>query len=94
MFTLEPLKLRQLKDVASVPEEEELLSTWRAQKVLEEGCTQENQAGPSCVRSWEKIPGWTTANAKGPGQERIRLKHKQAPLELAFAQAGTMLPWV
>lgn len=86
-----PEKLRQLKDVASVPEEEELLSTRRAQ-VLVEGRTQENQAGPGCVRGWEKIPGRATANAKGPGQERIRLKHKQAPLGLAFAQAGTMLP--
>lgn len=61
-----PEKLRQLKDVASVPEEEELLSTQRVQ-VLEEGRTQENQAGPGCVRGWEKIPGRTTANAKGPG---------------------------
>lgn len=90
MVTLEPEKLRQLKDVASVPEEEELLSTGRTQKVLEEGRTQENQAGPSCVRSWGKIPGLATANAKGPGQERIRLKHQQAPLGLAFAQTGTM----
>lgn len=67
MVTLEPEKLRQLKDVASVPEEEELLSTWRGQKVLEEGRTQENQAGPSCVRSCCSL-AWQQQMQKAQGR--------------------------
>lgn len=70
------------------PQRAELLSTQRAQKVLEEGLTQENQAILSHGRRWEekKIPGQGTASAKGLGQERISSRPKQAPLGLVFRQ--------
>lgn len=58
------------------PQRAELLSTQRAQKVLEEGLTQENQAILSYGRHWEekKNPRPGNSKCKGPGAGKNRFK--------------------